>query len=111
MVDETIELPQTSVTVPQKTVAAVSPKVGTSPSKAGTEVITNETIKAATDKKYTGQLVSLNFDNIEIRNVLLLIAEVSDTNIIANDDVKGVITLRLNNVPWDLALDVIMESK
>jgi type IV pilus assembly protein PilQ len=74
-------------------------------------MITNETLKVAADKKYSGQLVSLNFDNIEIRNVLLLIAEVSDTNIIANDDVKGVITLRLNNVPWDQALDVIMESK
>lgn len=79
--------------------------------KGGSEIITNETIKGSGDKKYSGQSVSLNFDNIEIRNVLLLIAEVSDTNIIANDDVKGIITLRLNNVPWDQALDVIMESK
>ena len=103
--EEKIELPlATDVEAPHK-------KVETSSFKAAHEVITNETIKGATDKKYTGQLVSLNFDNIEIRNVLLLIAEVSDTNIIANDDVKGVITLRLNNVPWDQALDVIMESK
>jgi type IV pilus assembly protein PilQ len=105
--DTTIELPlDAAVGTPQDKIAAVSPKGGSS-----REVITNETLKVVADKKYTGQLVSLNFDNIEIRNVLLLIAEVSDTNIIANDDVKGVITLRLNNVPWDQALDVIMESK
>lgn len=109
--DTTIELPLADVVeLPQKTVAT-QPAVGTSPVKARSQVITNDTLKIATDKKYTGQIVSLNFDNIEIRNVLLLIAEVSDMNIIANDDVKGIITLRLNNVPWDQALDVILESK
>ena len=108
--EEKIELPLTAaVSAPEKTVA--TPKTEASSVKARPDVITNETLKVVADKKYTGQLVSLNFDNIEIRNVLLLIAEVSDTNIIANDDVKGVITLRLNNVPWDQALDVIMESK
>ena len=109
--EETLELPLATVAVPQKTVTTSSPEVGSPSVNARPEVITNETLKVVADKKYTGQLVSLNFDNIEIRNVLLLIAEVSDTNIIANDDVKGVITLRLNNVPWDQALDVIMESK
>ena len=112
--EETLELPlatATAAAVSQKTATTSSPEAGSPPVNAGTEVITNETLKVVADKKYTGQLVSLNFDNIEIRNVLLLIAEVSDTNIIANDDVKGVITLRLNNVPWDQALDVIMESK
>ncbi len=105
--DETIELPlAVAVEVPQKATAAPYPVDKTRP-----EVITNETLRVPADKKYTGQIVSLNFDNIEIRNVLLLIAEVSDMNIIANDDVKGVITLRLNNVPWDQALDVILESK
>jgi type IV pilus assembly protein PilQ len=110
--DEKIELPLGAATTDQKSsVAPVTTTVDTPRTKTSAEVITNETLKVAADKKYTGQLVSLNFDNIEIRNVLLLIAEVSDTNIIANDDVKGVITLRLNNVPWDQALDVIMESK
>lgn len=110
--EKKIELPLDAAEAEeQKSVAVASPEVGVPPVKANPEVITNETLKVAADKKYTGQLVSLNFDNIEIRNVLLLIAEVSDTNIIANDDVKGVITLRLNNVPWDQALDVIMESK
>lgn len=107
--EEKIELPLAAA--PHKSVEILTPKAETTSVKSSPEVITNETIKIAAGKKYTGQLVSLNFDNIEIRNVLLLIAEVSDTNIIANDDVKGVITLRLNNVPWDQALDVIMESK
>jgi type IV pilus assembly protein PilQ len=110
--EEKVELPLAAAGAePQKIVAVPTLKIETTPVKASPEVITNETLKVTADKKYTGQLVSLNFDNIEIRNVLLLIAEVSDTNIIANDDVKGVITLRLNNVPWDQALDVIMESK
>lgn len=109
--DTTIELPlDTAITPPQK-FAESSRTSKVLPFKSSPEVITNETLKVAAEKKYTGQIVSLNFDNIEIRNVLLLIAEVSDTNIIANDDVKGVITLRLNNVPWDQALDVILESK
>jgi type IV pilus assembly protein PilQ len=110
--DKTIELPlDAAVTVQPQKLTAVSSDSKVLPFKSSADVITNETLKVAAEKKYTGQIVSLNFDNIEIRNVLLLIAEVSDTNIIANDDVKGVITLRLNNVPWDQALDVILESK
>lgn len=79
--------------------------------KPSAEVISNDILKKSGTKKYSGQVVSLNFDNIEVRNVLLLIAEVSNRNIIASEDVKGTITLRLNNVPWDQALDVILETK
>lgn len=61
--------------------------------------------------KYTGQKISLVFDEADIRRILQLIAEVSDLNIIAGDDVKGTITLRLIDVPWDQALDLIMEIK
>lgn len=61
--------------------------------------------------KYTGQKISLVFDDADIRRILQLIAEVSDLNIIAGDDVKGTITLRLIDVPWDQALDLIMEIK
>lgn len=60
---------------------------------------------------FTGQKISLVFDDAEIRNILQLIAEVSDLNIIASDDVKGTITLRLVDVPWDQALKLIMEIK
>jgi type IV pilus assembly protein PilQ len=60
---------------------------------------------------YIGQKISLVFDDANIRNILQLIAEVSDLNIIAGDDVKGTITLRLVDVPWDQALDLIMDIK
>jgi len=58
---------------------------------------------------YTGEKISLVFDNADIRKILQLIAEVSDLNIIASDEVKGSITLRLREVPWDQALDLIMD--
>jgi type IV pilus assembly protein PilQ len=62
-------------------------------------------------EKYSGQKISLVFDDADIRRILQLIAEVSNLNIIASDDVKGTITLRLIDVPWDQALDLIMEIK
>jgi type IV pilus assembly protein PilQ len=60
---------------------------------------------------YTGQKISLVFDDANIRNILQLIAEVSDLNLIAGDEVKGTITLRLIDVPWDQALNLIMDIK
>ncbi len=60
---------------------------------------------------YSGQKISLVFDDANIRNILQLIAEVSDLNIIAGDDVRGTITLRLVDVPWDQALKLIMDIK
>lgn len=60
---------------------------------------------------YSGQRISLIFDDANIRNILQLIAEVSDLNIIAGDGVTGTITLRLVDVPWDQALDLIMDIK
>lgn len=60
---------------------------------------------------FTGQKISLVFDDANIHNILQLIAEVSDLNIIAGDDVKGTITLRLVDVPWDQALKLIMDIK
>lgn len=61
--------------------------------------------------KYTGQKITLVFDDADIRNILQLIAEVSNLNIIASDDVKGTITLRLVDVPWDQALALILDIK
>jgi type IV pilus assembly protein PilQ len=62
-------------------------------------------------KKYAGRRVSLDFKDVEIGDVLRLIAEVSDLNIIAGDEVKGEVTIRLVDVPWDQALDVILLTK
>lgn len=61
--------------------------------------------------KYAGDKISLNFQDIEVRAILQIIADFSKFNIIASDSVKGNITLRLQNVPWDQALDIILKSE
>jgi type IV pilus assembly protein PilQ len=60
---------------------------------------------------YTGAPVSLDFKNMDILDALRTIAEVSNMNIVVADNVKGKITIRLENVPWDQALDLILDSK
>ncbi len=62
-------------------------------------------------REYKGEALSLNFQDIEVRSVLQLIADFTNTNIVVNGDVSGSITLRLNDVPWDQALDVILQAK
>ena len=61
--------------------------------------------------RYRGEKLSLNFQDIEVRSVLQLIADFTDKNLVASDTVSGRITLRLKNVPWDQALDIIMKAK
>lgn len=61
-------------------------------------------------KKYTGRKISLDFKDADIHNILRLIADVSGKNVVAGEDVKGKVTVRMLNVPWDQALDVILES-
>ena len=60
--------------------------------------------------QYTGQLISLDFKNADIHDVLRLLADVSGLNIVSTDDVKGRITLRLVDVPWDQALAVVLQA-
>jgi len=60
---------------------------------------------------YTGERLSLNFQDIEVRAVLQLLADFTDLNLVTSDTVTGRITLRLKNVPWDQALDIILKSK
>ena len=61
--------------------------------------------------KYKGEKLSLNFQDIEVRSVLQLIADFTDLNLVASDTVSGRITLRLKNVPWDQALELILKTK
>lgn len=61
--------------------------------------------------KYTGEKLSLNFQNVEVRSVLQVIADFTGMNIVASDTVSGSLTLRLKDVPWDQALDLIMQTK
>jgi len=60
---------------------------------------------------FVGEKLSLNFQDIEVRSVLQLLADFTDLNIVVSDTVKGKLTLRLKNVPWDQALDIILQSK
>ena len=60
---------------------------------------------------YVGEKLSLNFQDIEVRSVLQLLADFTDLNIVVSDSVTGKLTLRLKNVPWDQALDIILQTK
>ncbi|MFN4359380.1 MAG: type IV pilus secretin PilQ [Hylemonella sp.] len=60
---------------------------------------------------YTGQKLSLNFQNIEIRALLQVIADFTNFNVVTSDSVTGNVTLRLQDVPWDQALEIILQSK
>lgn len=74
--------------------------------------LTEEEVKAKQKEfAYVGDKLSLNFQDIEVRAVLQLIADFTDLNLVASDTVTGKITLRLQNVPWDQALDLILKTK
>jgi type IV pilus assembly protein PilQ len=63
------------------------------------------------NREYTGERLTLNFQDIETRAVLQLLADTSNLNIVVSDTVQGNVTLRLQNVPWDQALDILMTTK
>lgn len=75
--------------------------------------LTQEEIEQEKLKKqvFSGRRISLNFQNISIRSVLQLLADFTGINIVASDRVQGNITLRLNNIPWDQALDIILKTQ
>jgi len=63
------------------------------------------------DRQYEGERLTLNFQDIETRAVLQLLADISGRNIVVSDTVQGNVTLRLQNVPWDQALDIVLATK
>ena len=77
------------------------------------EELTKEEVDQRKKDKFpfTGEKLSLNFQNIEVRAVLQLIADFTSLNLVASDTVGGSITLRLQNVPWDQALELILKTK
>lgn len=89
---------------PEQYVVDVSPKKS---STAKTDIIG----KAGQEPTYTGKRVTFNFQDIPVRSALQLIADISGLNLVASDSVGGSVTLRLVNVPWDQALDVILRAK
>ena len=75
------------------------------------KVAEEEVVKFFEEKTYEGTKVTFNFQDIPVRSVLQLIADVSDLNIVVADSVGGNLTLRLTNVPWDQALDIVMDAR
>lgn len=73
--------------------------------------ITPEEQEARRKAEYTGERLSLNFQDIEVRAVLQIIADFTGMNMVTSDSVQGSVTLRLQNVPWDQALDIVLKSK
>ncbi len=69
------------------------------------------TAAADEKKEYTGERLTLNFQDIDVRSVLQLLADTSGQNIVVSDSVTGNLTLRLQNVPWDQALDIVLRTK
>jgi len=82
-----------------------------SPLKATAVAEQNEVIDFYEDKEYTGSRVTFNFQDIPVRSVLALIADVSNLNLVVADNVSGNLTLRLTNVPWDQALDIVLDAR
>ncbi len=75
------------------------------------EVTRTEELQFFEEREYEGSRITLNFQDIQVRSVLQLIADVSNLNIVVSDSVTGSLTLRLTNVPWDQALDIVLETK
>ena len=73
--------------------------------------VTADPSRATQRGRYTGEKLSLNFQNVEVRAVLNVIADFTDLNIITSDTVTGNITLRLKDVPWDQALEIILQTR
>jgi type IV pilus assembly protein PilQ len=83
--------------------------------QVATGAITSTTVAqaaaAVANKGYSGRPVTFNFQDVPVRTVLQLIAEESNLNVVASDTVQGNVTLRLVNVPWDQALDIVLRAK
>jgi type IV pilus assembly protein PilQ len=67
--------------------------------------------KQRAEPQFKGERISLSFQNVEVRSLLQIIADVAGTNMVISDSVKGQIAMRLENVPWDQALDIILKTK
>ncbi len=85
--------------------AAVAQEEGGADEKGGSINMEDEPVQ------YTGKKINLDFKEVDILDILRLMSDISKLNIIAGDDVKGTVTVRLVDIPWDEALDVILKSK
>ena len=98
------------VEIVPRAVAPKTPASGSAPAM-GTSIAMGATTSTSTARAYSGRPVTFNFQDVPVRTVLQLIAEESNLNIVASDTVQGNVTLRLINVPWDQALDIVLQAK
>ena len=92
-------------------VVEISPREGVAATGAVTTSTVAQAATAVAQRGYSGRPVTFNFQDVPVRTVLQLIAEESNLNVVASDSVQGNVTLRLVNVPWDQALDIVLRAK
>src|SRR5690606_20880629 len=97
--DYVVEIVPRAVATPERAVGASSPSAVTTAAQGSAA------------RSYSGRPVTFNFQDVPVRTVLQLIAEESNLNIVASDTVTGNVTLRLINVPWDQALDIVLQAR
>jgi len=92
-------------------VVEISPRKGVPAMGAVSATSVTQAAAAVAKRGYSGRPVTFNFQDVPVRTVLQLIAEESNLNVVASDTVQGSVTLRLVNVPWDQALDIVLRAK
>ncbi|WP_313161210.1 type IV pilus secretin PilQ family protein [Stenotrophomonas sp.] len=92
-------------------VVEISPRQALPATGAITATTVTQAAAAVGQRGYSGKPVTFNFQDVPVRTVLQLIAEESNLNVVASDSVEGNVTLRLINVPWDQALDIVLRAK
>ncbi|GAB3729307.1 type IV pilus secretin PilQ family protein [Luteimonas pelagia] len=92
-------------------IVEVVPRAAPGPQRAMGQVVEGGSVTTLEERTYSGRPVTFNFQDVPVRTVLQLIAEESNLNIVASDTVQGNVTLRLINVPWDQALDIVLRAK
>src|SRR5690606_624501 len=92
-------------------IVEIVPRAATTQRAVGTATTTTAAAQSTAARAYGGRPVTFNFQDVPVRTVLQLIAEESNLNIVASDTVTGNVTLRLINVPWDQALDIVLQAK
>ncbi len=92
-------------------VVEITPRKGPAASGVVNSNTLDQAATAVAERGYSGKPVTFNFQDVPVRTVLQLIAEESNLNVVASDSVQGNVTLRLVNVPWDQALDILLRAK
>ncbi|HYG04787.1 MAG TPA: type IV pilus secretin PilQ family protein [Stenotrophomonas sp.] len=92
-------------------VVEISPRKGVPAMGAPSAASVTQAAAVVAKRGYSGRPVTFNFQDVPVRTVLQLIAEESNLNVVASDTVQGNVTLRLVNVPWDQALDIVLRAK